>query len=203
MRRRETTLDPVVAAELDALEAALADDPAAEPELTELVREVRAEAPTMAPEFRAQLDERVQSGFARAPRARRGLSLPSFSRRSLLPALGVAGCLLAALVAVLVASGGSGDDGGSAGGVASQAQPAERRAGGAGESAGDSAAAGGGAEPAPTAKSLAPSAPGRRVERTTRLELTTTDVQRVADGVVRATQTSGGFVQLSQVRTGD
>jgi hypothetical protein len=209
MRRRETTIDPVVAAELDALEAALAGDPAAEPELTELVREVRAEAPTMAPEFREQLDERVQSGFARAPRARRRLSLPSFSRRSLLPALGVAGCLLAALVAVLVATGGSGDDGttinpvSGSGDAALQAQPGERQSGGAGESAGDSAAAGGGAEPAPTAKSVAPSAPGRRVERTTRLELTTTDVQRVADGVVRATQTSGGFVQLSQVRTGD
>jgi hypothetical protein len=41
------------------------------------------------------------------------------------------------------------------------------------------------------------------VERTTHLELTTTDVQRVADGVVRATQSAGGFVQDSQVRTGD
>jgi hypothetical protein len=49
----------------------------------------------------------------------------------------------------------------------------------------------------------APQSRGRRVERTTRLELTTSDVQGVADGVVRATQASGGFVQSSQVATGD
>ena len=51
----------------------------------------------------------------------------------------------------------------------------------------------------------APAAPARqrRVERSTRLELTTTDVQAASDGVVRATQAAGGFVQSSQVATGD
>ena len=43
----------------------------------------------------------------------------------------------------------------------------------------------------------------RRVERSTRLELTTTDVQTASDGVVRATQAAGGFVQSSQIATGD
>ena len=43
----------------------------------------------------------------------------------------------------------------------------------------------------------------RRVERSTRLELTTTDVQTAGDGVVRATQAAGGFVQSSQIATGD
>ena len=43
----------------------------------------------------------------------------------------------------------------------------------------------------------------RRVERSTRLELSTTDVQKATDGVVRATQAAGGFVQSSQVATGD
>ena len=43
----------------------------------------------------------------------------------------------------------------------------------------------------------------RRVERSTRLELTTTDVQKARDGVVRATQAAGGFVQSSQIATGD
>ena len=43
----------------------------------------------------------------------------------------------------------------------------------------------------------------RRVERSTRLELTTTDVQAAGDGVVRATQAAGGFVQSSQIATGD
>ena len=85
MRRREPTLDPAVAAELEALEAALAGDPAAEPELAALVRDVRAEAPTMAPDFRARLDERVAGGFAKAPRRprRRFASL-----RPMVPALG-------------------------------------------------------------------------------------------------------------------
>ena len=85
MRRRETTLDPAVAAELEALEAALAGDPAAEPELVALVRDVRAQAPTMDPGFRARLDDRVERGFAKAPRSRSG------RRRNLVPALGVAG----------------------------------------------------------------------------------------------------------------
>jgi hypothetical protein len=41
----------------------------------------------------------------------------------------------------------------------------------------------------------------RRVERTTRLALSTTDAQRTADAVVSATQSVGGFVQSSQVAT--
>src|SRR5512132_4496910 len=65
MRRREPTLDPAVAAELEALEAALAGDRAAEPELAALVRDVRAQAPTMEPAFRARLDNRVERGFER------------------------------------------------------------------------------------------------------------------------------------------
>jgi hypothetical protein len=218
MRRRETTLDPAVVAELEALEAALAGDPAAEPELTALVRDVRAEAPTMAPAFRAHLDERVESEFARASSSARRGPRPDGAvgrgwlarRPPLLPALGFAGCLLAALVAVVltVGGGGSSDNANSgAGGVATKVAPAERQSSGAG--AGDSGAGASAPSPdlaAPSAKA-APAAPsgtsGRRVERTTRLELSTTDVQRVADGVVRATQSVGGFVQLSQVRTGD
>jgi hypothetical protein len=50
---------------------------------------------------------------------------------------------------------------------------------------------------------VAPQARSRRVERSTRLELTTTDVQKAGDGVVRATQAAGGFVQSSQIATGD
>jgi Domain of unknown function (DUF4349) len=194
MRRRETTLDPTVAAELEALEAALAGDPAAEPELTALVRDVRAQAPTMDPGFRARLDERVERGFATAPRPKR-------QRRNLVPALGIAGCLLAGIVAIALTGGGSGNDNGSSGGggagavstasgpVTEQAQ--KDSAGGAGSSS--SAAA-----PAPSQGSRS-----RKVQRSTRLELTTTDVQDTADGVVRATQASGGFVQSSQVASGD
>ena len=204
MRRRETTpLDPAVAAELEALEAALAGYPAAEPELAALVRDVRADAPAMAPGFRARLDERVERGFERAPRRRLQ------SLRPMIPALSVAGCVLAALVAVVLsAGGGSSDDAGSAG-AGRAAAPAQTesadsaKSGSGGGSA--SGSAGGGSSSAPALAAPAPSAPARqrRVERSTRLELTTTDVQAASDGVVRATQATGGFVQSSQVATGD
>jgi hypothetical protein len=202
MRRRESTLDPAVAAELEALEAALAGDSAAEPELASLVRDVRAEAPTMEPAFRAHLDRRVERGFERPLPRRR------FALRPLIPALGVGGCAIAAVVAVVLAAGtGSNDSasrGGGAGGVGGPAVSTQ------GESA-DAAKSGGGGGGAPSAGSgggaalAAPSAPARqrRVERSTRLELTTTDVQKAADGVVRATQAAGGFVQSSQIATGD
>jgi hypothetical protein len=171
MRRRESTLDPAVAAELAALEAALAGDPGAEPELAALVRDVRAEAPTMDLGFRARLDERVEHEFAKAPRRRR------FALRPLVPALGVAGCVLAAIVAVALTAGG-------------------------GDST-DSASSGGGGAALASPPAAAAPARQRRVERSTRLELTTTDVQEASDGVVRATQAAGGFVQSSQVSTGD
>jgi Domain of unknown function (DUF4349) len=211
MRRHETPLDPAVAAELDALEAALAGDPAAEPELAMLVRDVRLEAPAMTPVFRAQLDERVASRFAGAskPRDRSG-RFAALRGRPLIPALGIAGCLLAALVAVLVATGGGKDDAASRSGAgggsvaATQAAPAQRESSG---SAGSGAAPNADSAAPSASKSVSPAAPpasgGRHVERSTQLQLTTTDVQKTADGVVRATQAAGGYVQLSQVRTGD
>jgi hypothetical protein len=191
MLRRDSTLDPAVAAELEALEAALAGDPSAEPELAALVRDVRAQAPAMQPGVRARLDERVAEGFARAPKRR------SQRRRSLVPALGVSACVLAAIVALVVAGGGG--DGGSNGSAGSRTGVAESAT-----AQRDSAGAGSGASSTSAAAPVTPqAAPSRRVERTTRLELTTTDVQGAADGVVRATQASGGFVQSSQVATGD
>jgi hypothetical protein len=200
MRRHEPTLDPAVAAELEALEAALAGHPAAEPELTALVREVRAEAPAMAPAFRARLDRRVEDGFERAVPRRR---LPSL--RPWVPALGVAGCVLAALVAVVLSAGGGSDD--HAGRIAAPAQTeasdAAKSSGGSGS--GSSSGSAGGASSGSALAAPSPSAPARqrRVERSTRLELTTPDVQAASDGVVRATQATGGFVQSSQVSTGD
>jgi len=184
MRRRETTLDPAVAAELDALEAALANDPAAEPELAALVRDVRADAPPMAPAFRARLDDRVERGFPKPTRSR--------PRRNLVPALAVAGCVLAALVAVALVGGGSSHDSASrAPAVSAQSEPEQTQ--------GDAAAGSGSSSAA--APSLAAVPRTRRVERTTRLALTTTDAQRTADDVVSTTQSVGGFVQSSQVAT--
>jgi hypothetical protein len=192
MRRRDTALDPAIAAELDALEAALAGDPAADAELAALVRDVRAQAPVMEPAFRARLDERVDEGFAKAKRRARRRA-----RRNLVPALGVAGCVLAAIVAIALSAGGSSDRASTSGG-----------AGSAGGVAATKSAPSQGLEDAGTASSSVPSLPqaaarSRHVERTTRLELTAANVQDAADGVVRATQASGGFVQSSQVATGD
>jgi hypothetical protein len=194
-----------VTAELEALEAALAGDPAAEPELAALVRDVRADAPAMAPAFRARLDDRVADGFAKAPRK----ATPS-RRRALMPAFGVAGCVLAALVAVVLGAGGGSHDGASSSGGSGAAAPpaAQEQSSDSAKSSGGSAssgASGSASSPALAAPAPGPAAPAqqRRVERSTRLELTTTDVQAASDGVVRATQASGGFVQSSQVATGD
>jgi hypothetical protein len=219
MRRRETTLDPAVAAELEALEAALAGDPAAEAELAALVRDVRADAPAMAPDFRARLDMRIERGFERVLPRRRFASL-----RPMVPALGAAGCVLAAVVAVVVlsAGGGSNDGAGSSSGAGvaappatqEQSQDAAKSSGSAGSGSAGSGSAGSGSTGSGKTSSAAPAAPAvapngstparqRRVERSTRLELTTTDVQTAGDGVVRATQAAGGFVQSSQIATGD
>ncbi len=195
MRRREITIDPAVAAELEALEAALAGDPAAEPELAALVHDVRDQAPAMEPAFRARLDARVERGFATAPRARQRRAWRSWA-----PALGVTGCVLAALVALVVSGGGGSNDSassGASGGVANESTTVQSQKDAAGAGAGASSSS------APAPSDALQSARTRRVERTTRLELTTTDVQSAADGVVRATQASGGFVQSSQVATGD
>jgi hypothetical protein len=202
MRRHEPTLDPAVAAELEALEAALAGHPAAEPELAALVRDVRAEAPAMAPDFRARLDRRVERGFERALPRRRFASL-----RPMIPALAVAGCVLAALVAVVLSAGGGSDgassSSGGGGAVVDQSARVKPESSDATKSSGGS----GGSSSGRTLQAVppAPASPSRqrRVERSTRLELTATDVQAASDGVVRATQATGGFVQSSQVSTGD
>jgi hypothetical protein len=197
MLRRDSTLDPAVVAELEALEAALAGDPAAEPDLAALVRDVRAQAPAMAPGFRARLDERVAEGFAKAPKRK-----PQ-RRRSLVPALGVGGCALAAIVALVVAGGGGGGNSASSTSAGSRTGVAESSAKAQPDASAGSSAGGGTSSSSAAAPLTAQAAPSRRVERNTRLELTTTDVQGAADGVVRATQASGGFVQSSQVSSGD
>jgi uncharacterized protein DUF4349 len=198
MRRHEPTLDPAVAAELEALEAALAGHPAAEPELAALVRDVRAEAPAMAPGFRARLDDRVAEGFAKAPRKARPPR-----RRALLPTLGVVGCVLAALVAVVLSAGGGSNDSASSSGGGGTARGSFQTNSADAAKSGSASSSGGTLQAVPPAPPPASPSRQRRVERSTRLALTTTDVQAASDGVVRATQATGGFVQSSQVSTGD
>jgi hypothetical protein len=194
-----------VTAELEALEAALAGHPAAEPELAALVRDVRAEAPAMAPDFRARLDRRVERGFVPVqPRRKR------FALRRWVPAIGVSGALLAGIVAVVLTAGGGEDsNNASSSGAGEAVQDLSATVPGSGStgSGSTSSTSSGSGASGGVLKAVPPAAGSssrqRRVERSTRLELTTPDVQAASDGVVRATQATGGFVQSSQVSTGD
>src|SRR3954453_12648663 len=102
MRRRDRELDPRVADDLAALDAALAEEHA-DPLVTLISEEARAWAPPMTPAFAAALEEAVGRGFAKppgSPRARRPL------RARWLPAAGFAAAALIALVAVVANRGG-------------------------------------------------------------------------------------------------
>ena len=65
MRRRDALPDPEVVHGLRELDAALAGEPTADPDLTLLVADVRAARPAADPAFLASLDARVHAGFPR------------------------------------------------------------------------------------------------------------------------------------------
>ena len=120
-------LDPLVQADLEELERALAGEPS---RFTELVAEVRAERLEMRPEFAAQLDQRVDAART-APK-----------RRSWLAWSPAVGAVAAVVVAVVLVSSGGGNGGSnssssssvssSAGsGAAAQSAPADSAARGA------------------------------------------------------------------------
>lgn len=206
------TLDPAAAAELAALETALAGD-AADPEWAALVAAVRDEAPAPRPRFTAELDDRVAAGF---PRARPDwLRLPA---RRMLPALAVASTLLVGGVVV-----GTGTlDGNDTAPPVETLKAAPETTDGASSAASSAEAAPSPAaaskevrrrlaDPTP-ARSAGPGSPSptppagvpvraRKVERTTSLGLTTDakGLQNAADGIVRATQDLDGVVASSQV----
>jgi hypothetical protein len=85
-------LDPMIAAELEELERALAGDASADPVLEALVSDVRDDTPAMTPAFRASLDARVDAGFPRESGAGAAAWLTRISPGGALfrPALGVA-----------------------------------------------------------------------------------------------------------------
>ena len=129
----------------------------------------------------------------------------------MIPALGVAGCVLAGIVAIALTAGGGSNDSSSSSGGSGSDRDAERPGRTRGLRLGQEQQWQQRGQqrwrqqrlplaPPPAAST---STRQRRVERSTRLELTTTDVQKATDGVVRATQAAGGFVQSSQVSTGD
>jgi len=190
-RAEPETIDPAVAAELDALEAALAGEPGAEPDLRALVRDVRADAPSMPLALRTRLDAGVAAGFPKAARPKRRLA------RRALP-------FLAGAAATLVVVGGVGfavlheqrEDISSfsqnSAVLPSAAEDGDKTLSPAtqesltGSSASDDSAA----------------APAKRkVERAVDLALTVQPgaLQDAADGVVRVTQGAGGYVAASQV----
>ncbi|WP_205696433.1 DUF4349 domain-containing protein [Conexibacter sp. SYSU D00693] len=230
---RSRPLPPDVLRELEELDRAVAGDPAAEPELLQLVADVRAAAPQADPAWAARLDGRVAEGFAPAPSAAPSVADRPARRRGLTWRLAPAGALLAGLVALVVVLGGS-DDGERPTSAVSQSstaaapEAARDAAGAASADGGD-----GGAEPSATLEAVppptvqsdvapsstgrayapvppvapAPSRPGgsRSVERSAELELRVArkDVQRTGDGVVRTTQALGGYVQDSDVAVTD
>ncbi|UTI64413.1 DUF4349 domain-containing protein [Paraconexibacter antarcticus] len=116
-------LDPVIAAELDALEAALAGRPDADPALLGLVAAVRDDTPAPRPDFRRELDARAADGFPRGggggPRALAAAVQGRLSahRIGLVPALGAAATVIVALVVAASALHGSGSGSGSGSGA--------------------------------------------------------------------------------------
>jgi hypothetical protein len=186
---RTENLDPIVQADLEELERALAGEPS---RFTDLVADVRAERPQMRPAFAAQLDARVDAA-RRAPK-----------RRSWLAWSPVAGGVAAVVIAIVVASGGGSSNdvassSGSSSSAASQAAPADGAAKSAGSATPELAAPAAGGATAPRPLS------GRRVERNTELALSTArdEVQSVADDVISTTQRFGGIVDTSQISTSD
>ncbi len=224
------TLDPAAAAELAALEAALAGDAPADPEWAALVAAIREDAPAPRASFQCTLDERVAAGF---PRSRPGwLRLPA---RRVLPALAVASTLLVGGVVVGAGTGVLGGDSpstgfdgsaipeaapsddaaaaGAASGAGTESAPAAPRPPVAARKAAPARAAPGPSRssdaasqavtPVPSAPARSSLRPGSKVERTTTLALTTDarGLQEAANGIVRATQELGGVVSTSQVDT--
>ncbi|MCW2994929.1 MAG: hypothetical protein JWQ18_2424 [Conexibacter sp.] len=226
MRRRDHALpDPEVVRGLRELDAALAGERTADPDLALLVADVRAARPEPDAAFLAKLDARVHDGFPLAkvkePRRAR-LRLPTLFA----PGLGFAVVVaLAVLVATLGhGSGGGGDSasssssssGSTSSGLAKEldAAPTPQAAPSAGEASSDSSSSSSAsssssssaaAPKASPAITSAPAAPDRKVQRAAELTLTPKpgDVQDTADGVVRETQAAGGYVQQSDIATRD
>jgi hypothetical protein len=205
------TLDPQIAAELDALEAALNGEPTADPALVALVEDVRATAAPMPLGLKTRLEERVEAGFPRERKQRGERHLPRWA----LPAMGAAASVLIALVVFNGArdSGtqGVGEPLSSADGDSTAktlAAPSPGRAGGAagsGTVAADEAAPGTALPQESDAKPVSPSQDtlrrDRKVEKAVELTLRVGagQLEDAADGVVRTTQRLGGYVADSQV----
>jgi chaperonin cofactor prefoldin len=206
-----SALDPVVAAELEELEAALRGDADAPTDLLALTRDVRAAEPPMTMGFRARLDRDVAAGFPRRG-GRRAWSLRW-------PSMQVTGALAAVLLALVVATVVIAGRGGStpAGNVTASG-PASTSAS-SGAAAADATATESAPAPAPEARKAAPSVAagagaatstaggttstdgGRSVEHSVDLTLQVDQATflKATDEVVQAAQASGGYVSASNL----
>jgi hypothetical protein len=176
------------------------------PELAELGELLREDPPRPDPAWARTLDSRAAAGFPRPPR-RSPWSVLKTHRRALIPVVSFA--CVALLVVGLSTVNLSSDDSGSSGGGGGMATSGSEGAGG-GESA-DSAASSRSAQP----KLKAGGGGGaggfqsdgrstRYQERSAALTLAARprEIERVAAGILRVTDTVGGFVANSSVASG-
>src|SRR3954469_4895602 len=218
----DETLTPEMLRELAALEAALAGDPV-EPDLAdlaELTALLREERPDPDPTFARALDDRVKRGF---PRRAQGRAVPaphgaarlrgwlSGALRSPVALGSAATVVLVAVVVGLSQLPNGSDDSGSGGGASTVSKEAARPSveSQSADSAKDSAGAASGVAPAtaPRAGGGSPRSDARAqrfVERSAELTLGARpqDLDDVAAGVVRVTDSVGGFVGSSSVTSG-
>ena len=222
----DETLTPEMLRELAALDAALAGEPV-EPDLADLAELgalLREERPEPDPTFARALDDRVRRGF---PRRAQGRAVPaphgaarlrawlSGALRSPVALGSAATIVLVAVVVGISQLPSSSDDNGSGSAVNSErSAPAPGDAGASAGSQKDSArsseaqdSSGVAAAVAPRANSGSPSSDSRTqrfVERSAALTLGARpqDLDDVADGVVRVTDSVGGFVGSSSVTSG-
>jgi Domain of unknown function (DUF4349) len=223
----DETMSPETIRELAALDAALAGEPV-EPDLAdlaELTSLLREERPEPDPTFTRALDDRVKRGFPRGvkgaravPRPRGTANFGPWLSRFRTP-LALGSVAAAVVVAIVVGSTGPSDDFGSSsgggGGSSAASKPAPSVKQSAEGAADDSIQeadrqAGGGASvaPAPPSGRGSPRSDSRTqrfVERSAQLTLGARprDLDDVADGVVRVTDSVGGFVGSSNVTSGE
>jgi hypothetical protein len=202
---RSPKMDPLVQADLDALDAALAGE-REDLAVAIIADEARTAAEPMPPGLALRLESAIADGFARPAKRRRGWALG--------PAVGVLGAGAVALVIALGTTGGEQGDlvtssGGSEEAGRQLAKP-QTDAAGAGELSGGTSLPPVAADesssqiaPGPVDTDAAPN--GRRVQRAADLTLTTPigDLQTTSDEVIATTDRLGGYVQQSDVSAGD
>ena len=220
----DETMSPETVRELAALDAALAGEPV-EPDLAdlaELTSLLREERPEPDPTFARALDDRVKRGFPRGVKGARAVPPPRgaakigpwLSRFRTPLALGSVAAVVVVVAVVVGSTGPSDDFNGGGGGSSTAGKPApsveDSNKAAAGESVqqADRQAGGGStAAPAPPPGGGSPRSDARTqrfVERSAQLRLGARpqDLDDVADGVVRVTDSVGGFVGSSSVTSG-